>query len=103
MWKTTIFTSFFTPTLSNTKIKLFNTAELKSQVKGRSPPRTCTELRKQNTSVPSGNYDINPDYITPNTVAVYCNMTVLAVGFVSRVYDDQPPRLRLLYVFGDRI
>ena len=75
MWKTTMFTSFFTPTLSNTKIKLFTTAELKSQVKGRSPPRTCTELRKQNISLPSGNYDINPDCSTSNTVAVYGDMT----------------------------
>ena len=49
--------------------------ELKNRVKERSTPSTCTEIRKQDTSLPNGNYDINPDNRTTNTVAVYCDMT----------------------------
>ena len=58
-----------------TKSKTFPTVEQNSRIKRRSTPRTCTEIRKQNTSLPSGIYDINPDNRTSNTVAVYCDMT----------------------------
>ena len=54
---------------------MFTTVELKSRVKERSIPSTCTEVRKKDTSLPSGNYDINPDNRTSNIVAVYCDMT----------------------------
>ena len=62
-------------TYKNRKKYLFTTVELKSRIKERSTPSTCTEIRKQDTSLPSGNYDINPDNRTTNTVAVYCDMT----------------------------
>ena len=55
---------------------MFVTAELNRRIKGRSTPSTCTEIRQQNTSLPSGNYDINPDNRTSNTFAVYCDMTL---------------------------
>ena len=61
---------------TNTKIKhSFTTIELKRRIKKLSTPSTCTEIRKQDTSLPSGNYDINLDNRTSNTVAVYCDMT----------------------------
>ena len=54
---------------------MFATVEQKGRTKSRSTPSTCTEIRQENTSLPSGNYDINPDNRTSNTVAVYCDMT----------------------------
>ena len=76
---------------TNTKIKhSFTTIELKSRVKGRSTPSTCTEIRKQGTSLPSGNYDINPDNRTTNTVAVYCDMTSEnGVGVTVIAHDSE--------------
>ena len=54
---------------------MFTFAELKGRIKERLTPSTCTEIREQDTSLPSGNYDINPDNRTTNTVTVYCDMT----------------------------
>ena len=54
---------------------LFAAVELKSRTERRSTPSTCTEIRQENTSLHSGDYDINPDNRTSNTVAVYCDMT----------------------------
>ena len=56
-------------------MNLFIIAEIKSRLKGRSTPSTCTKIRQQYISLPSGNYNINPDNRTSNTVVVYCDMT----------------------------
>ena len=71
---------------------LFTILELKSRIKSRSSPSTCTEIRKQNTSLPSGNYDINLDNSTSNTVAVYCNMTTKNGTGVTVIGHDSESR-----------
>ena len=81
---------------NNTKIKhSFTTVELKSRVKERSTPSTCTEIREQDTSLLSGNYDINLDNRTSNTVAVYCDMTLENGTGVTVIGHDSESRTKV--------
>ena len=38
-------------------------------------PATCTEIRRENSNLPSGVYNINPQRLPNESVVVYCNMT----------------------------
>ena len=71
--------------------------ELKSLFKSRSAPGTCTEIRKQNTSLPSGIYDINPGNRTSNTIAVYCDMTSKNGTGVTVIGHDSESRTEVRY------
>ena len=76
----------------NKKNKTFTTIELKSPIKNRPTASTCTEIRKQDSSLPSGNYDISPDNSTSNTVAVYCDMTTKNGTGVTVIGHDSESR-----------
>ena len=62
---------------------------------------TCSEIRRENSSQPSGVYNINPRRLSNESVAVYCNMTSKNGTGVTVIGHDSEDRTEVLYYHVD--